>query len=125
MSKHGRGREDCSFFTLPIEPLAFYLPPFGDVNQQKQCPLYDVLPKEIRDIIFEYVLCDDDAPSHASENSFERDRRTVTDIAKTGDACALLRTCKAVYIEAYRIPMLVNGKLPLYHHAEVITTSLC
>ena len=46
-----QGPESCEFFGRPIEPLAFYLPPYSEVQQQKQSPLYGVLPKEVRNMI--------------------------------------------------------------------------
>lgn len=109
MSTHSRVKEDCAFFGRPIEPLAFYLAPFSDANQQKQSPLYGILPKEIRDLVFEYALADDGIPAPDSDNVFRRERGVATAIAPIDIACALLRTCKAVYLETYRLPMLLNG----------------
>ncbi|OAG00828.1 uncharacterized protein CC84DRAFT_1262918 [Paraphaeosphaeria sporulosa] len=109
MSAHSQAQENCAFFGRPIEPLAFYLPAFAYVNQQKQCPFYGILPKEIRDLVFEYALGDNGAPAPNSENNFRREPCVASDIARTDIACALLQTCKAVYLEAYRLPLLLNG----------------
>ncbi|PVI02297.1 hypothetical protein DM02DRAFT_670600 [Periconia macrospinosa] len=97
--------EDCGFYGRPLEPLAFYLPPYSEVPQ-KQSQLYTI-PKEIRDLIFEYALTDDGVPSFNCDNVFRRSTKGT--IAKIDCACALLQTCKAVYLEAYRLPMLLNG----------------
>ncbi|CAI6334221.1 unnamed protein product [Periconia digitata] len=100
--------EDCEFYGRPVEPLAFYLPPLRDVNQQMQSRLYTI-PKEIRDLIFEYALADDGAPSFNCDNVFRR--RAYGTIPSVDCACTLLQTCKAVYLEAYRLPFLLNGYL--------------
>ena len=101
--------EECVFWGRPIEPLAFYLTPFSNVQQQEQSPLYGVLPKEIRDMIWEYALVDDGVPSPDRGNIFRRLAGTKADMVKVDSACALLQTCKAVYLETYRLPMLLNG----------------
>lgn len=112
MSSYGGKRDDCIFYGRPIEPLAFYLGAFSEVNQQSECPLYTVLPKEIRDMIFEYALTDDDATSYGS-NHVLMETNDAGGIIKTNIACALLQSCKAVYLEAYRLPMLLNGTIYL------------
>ncbi|KAF1971619.1 hypothetical protein BU23DRAFT_600169 [Bimuria novae-zelandiae CBS 107.79] len=100
MNRYSKLQENCCFFGRPIEPLAFYLPSFSDVHQQKQSPLYNVFPKEIRDLVFEYALADNGVPSPTWDTG---------DVATNDAAVALLQTCKAVYLEAYRLPMLLNG----------------
>jgi hypothetical protein len=97
------------FYGRPIEPLAFYLPPYSEVQQQKQSPLYNVLPTEIRHLVWEFALADDGAPSPNSDNMFRRVYGSEADAAKVDSACALLETCKAVYLETYRLPMILNG----------------
>jgi len=101
--------EQCFFYGRPIEPLAFYLPPFSDVQQQWQCPLYGTLPKEVRDMVWEYALTDSRALLPYCENVFRRQRGSKVDFARVGSACALLQTCKAIYLETYCLPMLLNG----------------
>ena len=98
--------EDCRFYGRPVEPLAFYLPSFPNINQQKQSRLY-IIPKEIRDLIFEYAFVDDGAPSFNCDNEFRRS--TTGTIPRVKCGCTLLQTCKAVYLEAYRLPFLLNG----------------
>lgn len=110
MSEYSRKKEDCVYYGRPIEPLAFYLPSFSDVDQQKQCPFYGILPKEIRDLIFEYALINNGAPKANNDNPCRRQRH-LEYVAKVDVACTLLQTCKAIYLETYRLPMLINGKL--------------
>ena len=106
---HGK----CCFYGRPIEPLAFHLPPYSEVEQQTQSPLYGVLPKEIRYLIFEFAFADDGAPTFDYDNVFRRRCGTDADVAKSDVASALLQTCKAIYMEAYRLPMQLNGKVLL------------
>ncbi|KAF2450674.1 hypothetical protein P171DRAFT_468924 [Karstenula rhodostoma CBS 690.94] len=116
MSARSQPQEDCAFFGRPIEPLAFYLPAFTGVNQQKQCPLYGILPKEIRDMVFVYALADNGAPAPNSENKFRGATGVASDVARIDIACTLLQTCRAVYLEAYRLPLLLNGYIS-YHES--------
>ncbi|KAF3001358.1 hypothetical protein E8E13_006353 [Curvularia kusanoi] len=109
--KH-RGPERCCFFGRPIEPLAFYLPPYAEVQQQLQSPLYSLLPKEVRIAIFEFALADDNALTAGRDNIFRWQIGTDADVPKPDVAHALLQTCKAVYLETYRLPMQLNGELP-------------
>ncbi|KAH6638798.1 hypothetical protein C7974DRAFT_387320 [Boeremia exigua] len=102
------GPESCCFYGRPIEPLAFCLPPYWQIKQQTSCPLYSVLPEEIRLLIFQFALTDDDALK-LDDNMFRRESGTDADVARSDVACALLQTCKAVYLEAYRLPMQLNG----------------
>lgn len=109
MSKYSRVKEDCLYYGRPIEPLAFYLSSFSDVNHQLQCPLYGVLPTEVRHLVFEYALVDGGAPLPNNDNIFRRQPANSAHIASMDVACTLLQTCKAIYLEAYRLPMLING----------------
>ena len=116
--------EECVFWGRPIEPLAFYLPPFSNVLQQEQSPLYGVLPKEIRDMVWEYALVDDGVLSPDRDNISRRMPGTKADMVKVDSACALLQTCKAVYLETYRLPMLLNGTYSLCSCAAPVISSL-
>jgi hypothetical protein len=110
--KNGSGGtelEACAFYGRPTEPLAFYLPPYAEIHQQEQSPLYSVLPKEVRDMVWEFALADDDVPPPDHDNMFRRERSAKVYTVKLDSACPLLQTCKVVYLETYRLPMLVNG----------------
>lgn len=69
-----------------------------------------MLPKEIRDLVWEYAFADNGALSPDCDNVFRRERGTDADVAKSDVACTLLQTCQAVYLETYRLPILLNGK---------------
>ena len=105
-----RGPEGCRCFGRPIEPLAFYLPPYSEVQQQLQSPLYGVLPIEVRNLVFEFALADDNAIVADKDNIFRRQFGSDADIPTPGIAHALLQTCKAIYLEAYCLPMQLNGE---------------
>ena len=114
MCEYGKPHQDCYFYGRPIEPLAFSLRP-SEVDPQAECPLYAVLPKEIRDMIFEYALTYEDACSYGSNHAFIQphvaEENAEENKFKHTIACALLQSCKAVYLETYRLPILINGTI--------------
>ncbi|CAK7239184.1 MAG: hypothetical protein STHCBS139747_000613 [Sporothrix thermara] len=76
--------------------------------QQDKCPLFSILPAEIRAQIFGYVLSDYPDPSPAkryeestcySRPQYFAPRRTDT---------ALLQTCRAVFAESWFMPLLLR-----------------
>lgn len=109
-----RDREQCCFYGRPVEPLAFYLPPYSEINQQSQSPLYGVLPKEIRDLVWEYAFADNGILAPDCDNVFRRKCGSDADVDRCDIVRALLRTCKAVYLETYCLPMQLNGKCRLH-----------
>lgn len=92
-----------------VEPLAFSLDVHSVVKQDK-CPLFSTIPKEIRDMIYEFALTDCTSNPANSDNKtrrgYGRDRNNRT--PSSDIAFSLLRTCAAVYLEAYRLPLLLN-----------------
>jgi len=64
----------------------------AEVQQQEQSPLYSLLSKEMRDMIWKFALADDGAPSLDSNNIFRRERGAEADVAKVDSTCALLQT---------------------------------
>ncbi|RGP71925.1 alanine--trna ligase [Fusarium sporotrichioides] len=77
-------------------------------NPQKDSPLFCVLPAEVRDNIFSYVLTDHPDPSPEKQfskktcytrPSYEADQSTDT---------RLLRTCRAIYRETWFKPFLLR-----------------
>ena len=85
------------------EPLAWNLDPASAVAQTA-CPLFSVIPKEIRDIIFEFALTE--CPSKQPQ---QRDRRQLSHTNGQPDRAEnLLLTCKAVYMETYLLPLTLN-----------------
>lgn len=116
-----------------VEPLAFSLDS-NSVHQQFQSPLFGTLPTEIRDTIYEYAFTDctsnpmnADNPhrrsAHSNHTSFqakpERKELPVCDVA-----VKFLETCKAVYLEAYKLPFLLNPFI-LYHFGALPSYDIC
>lgn len=116
------------YYGRNIEPLAFSLEN-KPVDTQENCPLFAVIPTEIRDMIFEYALKDCTSNLPNSEHRFRSEqmqtrRRNATEpvsLPPSDIAFNLLRTCRAAYMEAYQLPYLLNpfivyafGNLPSY-----------
>lgn len=116
------------YYGRNIEPLAFSLEN-KPVDTQEKCPLFAVIPAEIRDMIFEYALKDCTSNLPNSEHRFQseqmRRRRSNANepipLPPSDIAFNLLQTCRAVYMEAYQLAYLLNplivyafGNLPSY-----------
>jgi hypothetical protein len=85
------------------EPLAWNLDPASAVAQTA-CPLFSVIPKEIRDFIFEFALTE-----YPSKQPHQEDRRQLSLTNGQPDRAEnLLLTCKAVYLETYLLPLTLN-----------------
>ena len=101
-------RTKCGFYGRPVEPLAFDLD-CSQLNPQTQSPLYRVAT-EIRFNIWEYALADNVVLLPNSDNVSQWIHLTDADLANSDSAIPLLHTCKVVYLETYRLPMMLNGK---------------
>lgn len=88
------------------EPLAWNIDE-GDVLEQRNCPLFSVIPTEIRDLIYEYALTESifNQPGQVAPN---QTHAFTGDILKYDCARHLLLTCKAVYLETYLLPLRLN-----------------
>ena len=87
-----------------VEPLAFKIEG-SPIHPQTYSPLFASLPGEIRNMIYEYVFT---KPTKYNE-ALEIDRHSGDlVIPKFGFSLALLQTCKAIYLEAYKLPLLLN-----------------
>ncbi|KAH6642906.1 hypothetical protein C7974DRAFT_112689 [Boeremia exigua] len=75
------------------EPLAWNIKD-DEVVTQNDCPLFNAIPVELRNLICEYALTD----STWSARSPKGDR-----------ALNLLHTCKAVYLETFALPLRLNA----------------
>lgn len=79
---------------------------------QSASPLFSVLPSEIRNLIFEYAICQTRDPS--------RRRPTKSNIYRPGHthrthlSTELLRTCRLIYYETHAIP-LQSATHHIYH----------
>jgi hypothetical protein len=74
--------------------------------------LFTTLPKELRDLIFEYALTDDKAQSLDSlvkRDLFSKSRTRIKNHKPTHDiAVNLLRTCRSCYLETWSLPLSLN-----------------
>ena len=78
----------------------------GDVHQQKQSPLFSLLPAEVRDKIFDYVFAayeNKNRPYHP-QNWFYRPGFHYHDRISTES----LATCKRIYLRYYLKPIAIN-----------------
>jgi hypothetical protein len=90
-----------------VEPLAFSMDN-KSIVAQSQCLLFTVIPNEIRDMIYQYAFTDCTSHPPNRNNKFrEWDGRQ--DLPRPSDiAFPFLQSCKMVYLEAYRLPLLLN-----------------
>lgn len=99
------------------EPLAFSLQA-NSVDHQSSSPLFAKLSGELRNMIYEYVFTDS---MNTTENNpifqgHAQDRITcclgsnhdVYDLPPTNMGVFFLHRCKAVYLETYKYPSLLN-----------------
>jgi hypothetical protein len=100
----------CCYYGRCVEPFAWNLE-HELVRYQNQCPLFTVIPKELRDLIFEFALTDGMEQSlesvikrNASHISIRIDNQKPTnDIAVN-----LLRTCRSIYLDTWALPLSLN-----------------
>ncbi|KAF2115097.1 hypothetical protein BDV96DRAFT_600230 [Lophiotrema nucula] len=122
-----RGKiEKCMFYGRRVEPLAFDLEA-APVMSQDCCPLFALTPREIREMIYEYAFTDctsnpPDWDNPYRDNPYRREEGdNRVNLPETDIAIGFLQTCRAVYLEAYHLPILLNrftvykfGNLPSY-----------
>jgi hypothetical protein len=72
------------------------------------CALYTKLPRELRDLIYEYALTDCTSYPPNRDNPVRQDYYGIKDVPPSDMASPLLQTCRAVCLETYKLPMLVN-----------------
>ncbi|KAF2006779.1 hypothetical protein P154DRAFT_559249 [Amniculicola lignicola CBS 123094] len=114
--------EKCMYLGRQVEPLAFDLQ-YRPYNPQSHSPLFGLLPTEVREMVYSYAFTDCNASSPDWDNPYRHNippghdqRKPATDVAIN-----FLQTCRAVYLEAYKLPFLLNpftvykwGTLPSY-----------
>lgn len=116
-----RGAREPSSAPISIEdtkPFATQLLESGDINEQSKSPLFATIPQEIRDLIFEYALAsypDPDRPYRSNER-FARPGAS----GHPRIATELLRTCKAVYVETYLLPITLNPVIEHYDYSDLV-----
>ncbi|KAH7390837.1 hypothetical protein DE146DRAFT_791052 [Phaeosphaeria sp. MPI-PUGE-AT-0046c] len=100
----------CSYFGRCVEPLAWNIE-HELVRTQNQCSLFTLLPKEIRELVFEFALIDGKGQSLDSlikRNVSRLSIRIPNQNATNDIAINLLRTCRAVYMETWTLPLSLN-----------------
>jgi hypothetical protein len=80
------------------------------IRTQILCPLFTLLPKELRDLVFEYALRESE--SHDTERTLQRNAFEVgvklPNHPASDIAVPLLRTCRAIYLETWTAPLSLN-----------------
>lgn len=98
----------CMFNGRNLEPLAFSIGR-DRIHSQPQCTLLTGIPIEVREMIWGYALTDNKSvPTGGtfvwrSYKSNGKPKLPASDIA-----FGLLRSCKAIYLETYRLPLQLN-----------------
>lgn len=100
----------------PAKPLALELLKKGSIDPQSSSPLFNFIPKEIRDLIFEHALTayPDPARPYGSDQRYVRPG--VAGHLRV--ATELLLVCKAIYIETYQLPITLNPVLAYHGFAD-------
>lgn len=83
-----------------IEPLAWNIE-VESIIAQTGCPLFATIPKELRDLIYEYALIDC-TPVQAGQVV------TSESCQQEKVASNLLLTCRAIYLETFLLPIQLN-----------------
>ena len=100
----------CMFYGRNVEPLAFSIVQ-ETIVPQAECTLLTGLPREIRQMIWEYALKDTTTiPAHGTFKwrGPRFGAKPELKFPRSDVAFALLRTCKAAYLETYTIPLQTN-----------------
>ena len=77
-----------------------------EINHQQQSPLFSILPKEIRYHIWDYALAAYEDPNRLYPKHLRCNRPGQGGALRI--AKELLGTCKAIYLETYDLPILLN-----------------
>lgn len=91
---------------------------FPNPSKQESCPIFKLIPPELRCMIFEYALTPytDSSRPLRYPHPLQKFPEPIT--------MALLQTCKAIYNEARLIPMWqTEHRFWLYGRGHVVTTS--
>lgn len=86
------------------------------MNPQNVSPLFSTIPKEIRDLIFEYALRAYPDPRRPYESTAQYARPGSTGHPRI--AAELLSTCKAIYTECYQLPVTLNPVILIYDNVS-------
>ncbi|KAF2640376.1 hypothetical protein P280DRAFT_518787 [Massarina eburnea CBS 473.64] len=97
----------CEFYHRRLEPFAFAIEN-DPCNPQHESPLFTTVPMEIRNMIYEYALTDCTSHPPNRDNVFRRYPPRGSKLPLSDIGTALLQTCRAVYLETYKMPILLN-----------------
>lgn len=89
----------------PMTPLALDVDE-GSCLPQETSPLFAVIPKEMRDLIFEHALTAYPDPKRPYGPNESYARPGVVGHLRV--ATELLQTCKSIYLETYQLPITLN-----------------
>ncbi|KAF2268275.1 hypothetical protein CC78DRAFT_589291 [Lojkania enalia] len=115
------------YYGRHVEPLAFSLAD-KPIAPQWLCPLFSKIPIEIREMVYEYAFIDCNSMPLDWNNPYRDHPITHHEgidhgkhIPHSDISFNFLQTCRAVYLEAYQLPLLLNpfivyrfGSLPSY-----------
>ncbi|GAB7355507.1 hypothetical protein MBLNU459_g5996t1 [Dothideomycetes sp. NU459] len=90
----------------PTTPLALDILDKATIDPQANSPLFSTIPKEVRDLVFEYALLAYPDPNRPYSNNEQYARPGV--VGHPRIATELLATCRAVYVECYQLPITLN-----------------
>ncbi|KAF1964099.1 hypothetical protein BU23DRAFT_77350 [Bimuria novae-zelandiae CBS 107.79] len=105
--RHLEDHKECMFYGRAVKPLAFSISKDSIVTQAG-CLFFTRLPREIRQMIWEHALTDTTS-APASGTSKWRSSLYYPELPGSDIAFSLLQTCKAVYLETYRLPVQRNS----------------
>ncbi|KAL5430561.1 hypothetical protein PMIN06_012503, partial [Paraphaeosphaeria minitans] len=98
----------CMFYGRNLEPLAFSIAK-DRIYSQAQSTLLTGLPIEIREMIWEYALTDTTSVPTCGTFMWRSDKMNGKPKLPVSDiAFGLVESCKAVYLETYRLPLQLN-----------------
>ncbi|KAK3213714.1 hypothetical protein GRF29_28g770579 [Pseudopithomyces chartarum] len=100
----------CMFYGRNLEPLAFSIGS-DNVAEQLGCTLLTELPREIRQMIWEYALhSSTTVPTRGTSTwrSGKALKSSTASIPGLDIAFGLLQSCKIIYLETYKLPLQLN-----------------
>lgn len=113
--------KNCLFYGQKVESLEFSLEK-AVIYDQLQSPFFAKLPAEIRNKVYAYALTEKNSSPLKKCNIYRR--AAPTDEPRSSPQIslplALLQTCKKVYLEAYKLPFMINP-FTIYHLGERFT----
>jgi hypothetical protein len=88
------------------------------VNRQSDCPLFSMLPAELREVIWNFALTRYEVPG--TWYPLHRPCARPGQAGPLRVAVELLLTCRAVYLETFLVPFQVNPWMVFDGHPDVV-----